>query len=194
MGPQTAASALVMAQTDVYNGRATPVLFSLTTTVYDATGAAVGAATSSANLSAGGWTRVYQQVSLGASGPVHLWNTESSYLHTVGSALAVGGAAVDALTASIGVRDAVWTPNTGFMLNGFKVPAQGFSNHQDFGGVGTAVPDRINEFRVTSLRSLGANFWRTAHNPVNPELLDYCDQHGVRCRGPRPRTTSAPPP
>ena len=40
------------------------------------------------------------------------------------------GAIVDTVTVAIGIRDAIWTANTGFMLNGFKVPAKGFSQHQ----------------------------------------------------------------
>ena len=51
----------------------------------------------------------------------------------------------------------IWTPNQGFMLNGYKVPVKGVSNHQDFGGTGVAVPDRINMFRVAGLRAIGIN-------------------------------------
>jgi len=89
------------------------------------------------------------------------------------------GTIVDTVTVAIGIRDAIWTANTGFMLNGFKVPAKGFSQHQDFGGCGTAVPDRIDEFRIKGIRAIGGNFWRTAHNPTNLELLDYADKHGM---------------
>ena len=41
------------------------------------------------------------------------------------------------------------------------------------------MPDRISDFRVSSLRAIGSNFWRTAHNPVSPELLDSCDARGM---------------
>ncbi len=177
MGPQTAASAVVLGQADVYNSRAGLQVFDLTFTVLDASGAPVATSSVKANLTQGGWRRFYSQIEL--PGPVSLWNTEAPYLYSVTSAISVGGALVDSTTVSIGVRDAFWSPNTGFTLNGMKLPAQGFSNHQDFGGAGTAVPDRINEFRVSSLRAIGSNFWRTAHNPVNPELLDYCDAHGM---------------
>lgn len=160
MGPQTAASALVMAATDVTNARTDAASFTLTTTVTDPDGAAVGSDAVSLSIPSGGFLRVQQRVVLGVAGPVKLWNTESRPLYTVTSVIAVGGAPVDTVVTRIGVRDAIWTANTGFMLNGFKVPAAGFSNHQDFGGCGTAVPDRVNEFRVTSLRNIGSNFWR----------------------------------
>ena len=34
------------------------------------------------------------------------------------------------------------------------------------------LPDRINLFRAQAIRSMGANMWRTAHNPPEPGLLD----------------------
>jgi beta-galactosidase len=45
--------------------------------------------------------------------------------------------------------------------------------------VGIAVPDRIQYERVEVLKQMGSNGWRTAHNPVAPELLDACDQLGM---------------
>jgi len=53
------------------------------------------------------------------------------------------------------------------------------SQHIDFGGVGTAVPDRVSEFRVSSVKAIGANGWRTAHNPVAKPLLDAADRQGL---------------
>ncbi len=50
--------------------------------------------------------------------------------------------------------------------------------HQDFSGVGVAVPDSLEGFRVAKLKEMGANAWRTAHNAPNSELLDACDQQG----------------
>ena len=41
------------------------------------------------------------------------------------------------------------------------------------------LPDRVNLFRANALRSLGANSWRTAHNPPEPGLLDILDRVGV---------------
>jgi beta-galactosidase len=41
------------------------------------------------------------------------------------------------------------------------------------------VPDRINEFRVLTLKAMGANAWRMSHNAPNPELLDLTDKHGM---------------
>jgi beta-galactosidase len=64
-------------------------------------------------------------------------------------------------------------------LNENNIKVRGMCNHQDFAGVGTALPDRINRFRVEKLQSFGVNAWRMSHNPPNPELLDWTDRLGM---------------
>ena len=56
---------------------------------------------------------------------------------------------------------------------------QGVCNHQDFAGIGIAVPDTLQAWRVRKMKGLGANAWRMSHNPPNPELLDACDRLGM---------------
>ena len=46
-------------------------------------------------------------------------------------------------------------------------------------GVGIAIPDALQEFRVKRLKEMGSNAIRTAHNPPAPELLDACDRLGM---------------
>ena len=55
----------------------------------------------------------------------------------------------------------------------------GTCNHQDHAGVGAAIPDALQEFRVKQLKEFGCNAFRTAHNPPTPELLDACDRLGM---------------
>jgi hypothetical protein len=38
----------------------------------------------------------------------------------------------------------------------------------------------VAEYQVATLKAMGSNAWRTAHNPVAPELLQYADQSGSR--------------
>ncbi len=83
------------------------------------------------------------------------------------------------MNVTIGVRSAIFDANAGFLLNGLPLQIQGFSQHQDFGGLGVAVPDRVQRYRVESLRALGMNGWRTAHNPVASPLLALTDELGV---------------
>ena len=115
------------------------------------------------------------------AGQIRLWNTAYSppmYTATATVLAADGATVLDAVSARIGVRSAVFDPRKGFLLNGVKVLIQGTSNHIGFGGVGIAVPDRVQEFQIATLKQMGSNAWRTAHNPVTPELLDYADEYG----------------
>ena len=54
----------------------------------------------------------------------------------------------------------------------------GTANHQDFAGVGVAVPDSLQLHRIQKLKDMGANAWRTAHNCPTSSLLDAADQLG----------------
>jgi len=120
-------------------------------------GAAVGSAQDSgAALPPGGWVRSTKQITLES---VNLWNVAAPYLYTVASVLTSGSGAADAVNITIGVRNAYFDANRGFILNGIPTKIQGFSQHQDFAGVGTAVPDRANRYRVDSLKAIGANGW-----------------------------------
>lgn len=60
------------------------------------------------------------------------------------------------------------TKAEGFVLNEQNVKMRGFCNHESFAGVGMAVSDRINLFRLQSMRGLGGNAVRASHNPPNP--------------------------
>jgi beta-galactosidase len=72
-----------------------------------------------------------------------------------------------------------WDPDAGFFLNGKHVILKGTCNHQDHAGVGSAIPDRLQEFRIKRLKEMGSNAYRTSHNPPTPELLDACDRLGM---------------
>ena len=115
------------------------------------------------------------------SGPaaVNLWNLRRPYLYTVTTTLTTPGGLRDSVNTTIGVRSALFSADSGFVLNGIPQKIKGLSMHQDFAGCGTAMPDAVNEYRVTELIKMGATGWRTAHNPVNKEILDFTDRHGM---------------
>ena len=100
-------------------------------------------------------------------------------LYTVVSTLKRSEVAIDAWNTSIGIREIVHDANRGVVVNGRAIKVKGMCNHQDFAGVGTAVPDRLQAFRVRSMTRYGVNAWRMSHNPPNPELLDELDRAGV---------------
>ena len=85
----------------------------------------------------------------------------------------------DAERASFGIRTAVFDPDKGFFLNGKSIKLQGTCNHQDHAGVGAALPDRLQWFRLAVLREMGCNAVRTSHNMPTPEWVEACDRMGV---------------
>ena len=68
---------------------------------------------------------------------------------------------------------------SGTLLNGEPVKLKGMCCHQDHAGVGVAIPDSLQEYRLLRLKEMGCNAYRTAHNPPTPELLDACDRLGM---------------
>ena len=76
----------------------------------------------------------------------------------------------------------VWGEHrSGFSLNGDVFKLRGFSHHNSIGGLGVAIPERINLFRVQAARALGSNIWRMSHNPYSPHLYDLLDIVGLTC-------------
>jgi beta-galactosidase len=108
-----------------------------------------------------------------------LWSLEAPHLYRVAQTVERGGRAVDSTNTTFGIRTIRFDPATGFYLNGKPVKIQGTCNHQDFAGVGIAVPDSLEYWRVKKLKEMGSNAWRMSHNPPTPSLLDACDREGM---------------
>jgi beta-galactosidase len=112
------------------------------------------------------------------SSPV-LWSPESPKLYKLITTVSVEGKVVDGKETIFGIRTVAFDPNQGFLLNGRHYEIYGTCNHQDHAGVGAAIPDALQEFRVNRLKEFGCNAIRTSHNPPTPELLDACDRLGL---------------
>ncbi len=109
----------------------------------------------------------------------HLWSLETPALYKVVTAVSVDGKASDTYETSFGIRTIHFDPDKGFFLNGKRVEIKGTCNHQDHAGVGAALPDRLQYYRIERLKEMGCNAYRTSHNPPTPELLDACDRLGM---------------
>ncbi len=108
-----------------------------------------------------------------------LWSIDQPNLYSAVVTVESGGKVRDAERVSFGVRTAVFDAERGFLLNGKPVKIQGTCNHQDHAGVGAALPDRLQWFRLAVLREMGCNAVRTSHNAPTPEWVDACDRMGV---------------
>ncbi|MGD0681831.1 MAG: beta-galactosidase GalA [Terracidiphilus sp.] len=108
-----------------------------------------------------------------------LWSPDKPNLYTVELSVNSGDKTCDAERISFGVRTAVFDADKGFFLNGKPLKIQGTCNHQDHAGVGAALPDRLQSFRLGVLREMGSNAVRTSHNMPTPEWVEACDRMGM---------------
>ncbi len=108
-----------------------------------------------------------------------LWDIDSPNLYTMVSELYDGDTLADRAETSFGFRTIEIDKDNGFQLNGRRIQLYGTCNHQDHAGVGVAVPDSVNEYRIRLLKEMGTNAYRSAHGNPSPEILDYCDKYGI---------------
>ncbi|MGD0207214.1 MAG: beta-galactosidase GalA [Verrucomicrobiota bacterium] len=108
-----------------------------------------------------------------------LWSPESPKLYTLVTTVESDGKIVDRQETPFGIRTVAFDVKKGFLLNGKPYELKGTCNHQDHAGVGAALPDALQYFRIAKLKEMGDNAWRTSHNPPTPELLDACDRLGM---------------
>jgi beta-galactosidase len=112
------------------------------------------------------------------SAPI-LWSPESPKLYKLITTVESGGNIVDRTETTFGIRTLAFDTTNGFILNGKPYVIKGVCLHQDHAGVGLALPDALQYFRVLKLKEAGCNAIRTSHNEPTEELLDACDHLGV---------------
>jgi beta-galactosidase len=110
---------------------------------------------------------------------VALWSIETPNLYSAVVTVESGGKTVDAEMFNFGARTVVFDANKGLSLNGKSIKIQGTCNHQDHAGVGAALPDRLQYFRLGVLKEMNSNAVRTSHNAPTPEWVEGCDRLGL---------------
>ena len=109
----------------------------------------------------------------------HLWSCEDPYLYTLVTEVYAEDTLVDSYETVTGIRHIEFDNDRGFLLNGEVVKLKGVNMHQDHAGVGTGIPDGLQEWRLIQLKKFGCNAYRSSHNPMTPALLDICDRLGI---------------
>ena len=152
---------------------------SVRVTLVDAAGKVVAAGQSgSATVAAGGGTAVVS-ARLAVAG-AELWSVARPYLYTLTfDVVSPAGAVVDTVNVTTGIRTIDFDVNKGLLINSAHVKVRGFCDHSNWGGVGNAVPDRVNLFRAQMVRAVGGNAWRMAHNPPIPARISVADRLGL---------------
>ena len=167
--------AAVNIKTTVVNESSEAIESTLISTIVDMEGNTVATTEAVESISAGEELEFSQDVAI--QNPT-LWSLENPYLYKVETTVQSGERVTDQYETTFGARYFRFDGD-GFFLNGKHVKINGANLHTDFAGVGTALPDRVNAYRIEKLKEMGANAYRTAHNPPAPEILDACDRLGI---------------
>ncbi|MDE2125722.1 MAG: DUF4982 domain-containing protein [Armatimonadetes bacterium] len=165
----------IMIHTAIRNASHASASIQLVSRIVDDRGVEV-ASISSGQTAVRGLIRASQQIRIAHP---RLWSLSHPRMYRLITALVERGRTIDQVTTPFGIRTIRFSADDGFFLNGKRVEIQGVCNHQDYAGVGIAVPDNLEAWRVERLKSIGCNAWRMSHNPPNPELLDACDRLGM---------------
>ena len=168
--------ASVQIETTVQNMGVQPQAYTLKHTLIDAEGKAAGSCEADGEMIAGKDSH-RSKASIPVENP-HLWSCEDPYLYKVVTEVFVDGALTDTYETTTGIRHIRFDNDHGFFLNGEPVKLKGVNIHQDHAGVGSGIPDGLQEWRLLQLKKFGCNAYRSSHNPMTPEMLDACDRLG----------------
>ena len=107
-----------------------------------------------------------------------IWSVEDPYLYTLRLSLYRKGKKTDEYNTRFGIREARFTRDSGFVLNGQSLLLKGVCMHHDLGALGAAFNQAAAKRQLTLLKEMGCNAIRFAHNPPAAAMLDLCDERG----------------
>jgi beta-galactosidase len=111
---------------------------------------------------------------------ITLWDLDQPRLYTARVTLFKNTKNHDQLETRTGFREAVFTPEGPFLLNGKPLRLLGLNRHQTFPYIGAAAPARLQRRDADILKhELAGNIVRTSHYPQSPHFLDRCDEIGL---------------
>jgi len=99
-------------------------------------------------------------------------------LYTLKSTLIANGKVSDTVCTRFGFRQISYTTTDGFLLNNKRLQFNGVCQHHDLGGLGSAVYRPALRRQLQTLKSMGVNAIRTAHNPPAAALMELADEMG----------------
>ena len=168
----------IYVETEVNNHSLTTQQCEVSHRLLDADGREVAKSESSTIMLRAKQTLNSQLLTLNLNAP-HLWSPADPYLYKVETTVKVDGRVTDVYETTTGIRDVEFDADRGFLLNGQPLKLKGVNLHQDHAGVGAAIPDALQAWRIKQLKKMGCNAYRASHNPMTPALLDICDREGI---------------
>lgn len=168
--------ASVNAQTEIQNTTFEEVNVKVRSTIKDASGKALATQTTDVKIPNLETAVIDPKLELADA---KVWSLEDPVLYRLVTEVISNGKVIDTYNTRFGMRNIHFDADKGFFLNGKHVFMQGVCCHQDHAGVGIAVPDELNYWRVARLKDYGTNAYRASHNPPTKAVLDACDSLGM---------------
>ena len=107
-----------------------------------------------------------------------LWSVDNPNRYQLVSKILAGNKVLDSYTTKIGIRTLKFDADQGFCLNNKRVQIKGACIHQNFAGVGSALPEALHYYRIKLLKEMGVNAVRS-HYPFSKSMLNACDSLGM---------------
>lgn len=107
-----------------------------------------------------------------------LWSPDSPVRYEMRASVYSGKTQTDCDSVKFGYREAAISSKDGLTINGKKYPINGVCTHADCGLFGKAVPDNVQKYKVSLIKQMGANAYRTSHYPHAECVMEELDKNG----------------
>ena len=133
-------------------------------------------------------TKVAEQTITGATPAIkttlkvanpQLWSPESPYLYQVKLTRYEGKKVVDVQTLKTGIRTISVSKYNSFQLNGITRKIKGVCLHHDLGPLGAAENKAALIRQIKTMKEMGCDAIRTAHNMPSTMQMEICDSLGM---------------
>jgi len=161
-------NAIVTIETTVENKNLNASQSTVYSYITDKNGKIIGTTSEQkAVLPVNGNATVKQQITINNA---HLWNLDDPYLYRAIAVVKQNGQIINQSKSTFGVRTIAFDAKKGLFLNGKHLKIQGTNNHQDHAGIGSALPDYMQFYRIKLLKKWG----RMHTEPATMLLLQNC--------------------
>ena len=108
-----------------------------------------------------------------------LWSPESPYLYKLVTRLYRNNKLIDQTQQKVGIRTVSVSRYDGFQLNGISRKIKGVCLHHDLGPIGAAVNKAALIRQIRTMKDMGCDAIRTAHNMPSTWQMEICDSMGM---------------
>ena len=108
-----------------------------------------------------------------------LWSPETPYLYKLVTRLYRGRKKIDETVQKVGIRTISVAQYDGFQLNGVSRKIKGVCLHHDLGPLGAAVNKAALIRHIRTMKDMGCDAIRTAHNMPSTWQMEVCDSMGM---------------